>query len=262
MKIGKYLVAALMVIGMAGMVYASPVGLTSEADATEAKWSYEDITISAGLIGDFIDNRKINLPGGKFELDAIFTRIGMHLIDRINIFLDVGQAREMSYKAEVNAQNVEVTYDYDDDIIFGGGVNALIYRWDNGLEIGGSLSFRQADLELTSATIDGTGYDKTALDSVRTGDYTEWQAALELAYRVEYLIPYIGMKYSDVEVDGDVTLATIQYNASGANASQNVGVFAGLTIVPEFGDSNQIAINIEGRAIDEDAWTAGVSYKF
>lgn len=262
MKIGKYLVAALMVLGMAGMVYAAPVGLTSEADATEAKWSYEDMTISAGVIVDSVDERKIDIPGGTFELNAVLARIGINLIDRVNLYLDIGQAQDMSYNAEVNATNTTVKYEYDSDIMFGAGVNALIYRWDNGLEIGGALSMRQVDLTVDKATIDGISYEKIDLDSVRDGEYTEWQAALELAYKAEYLIPYIGLKYSDVEVDGDVTDSTVQYNASGKNAGQNIGVFAGVTLVPELGDSKQIAINVEGRIIDEEAVSVGVSYRF
>ncbi len=261
MKMGKYVLTALMVIGIAGMVYAAPVGLTSEADATKAEWSYENITMSAGLIVDSVVERRIDVSEGKFEINAVLTRIGVSLIDRINLYLDLGQANDMSYDCEVNTTTSVVKYEYDDEFMWGVGINALLYRWDNGLEIGAGASYRTADMAIDKVTIDSVTYQKADLDSVREGEYEESQIALEVAWKTDYFIPYVGMKYSDVEVAGDVTNSAVVYNATGKNASENLGVFAGLTVVPEM-LNEQLAINIEGRLIDEEAFNIGVTYKF
>jgi len=262
----RYLLAALLVLGLSGLSYAAPVGLTSEADVTEAElWAEEDYGINASFIADFVDERGIDVEGGEFSLDAMIGRIGLSMYDRFNLYLDLGQAQDMEYSAELNSQKVKVKYEFDDELLWGLGLNALIMRWDNGLELGAGASYRTAEMTLDKATIDGIAYNRADLDTLSDGDYEEWQVALESAWKLDFLTPYIGVKYSDVEVDGDVTLATTRYDASGKNSQSKVGGFAGLTITPKIDGmpkSEQIAINIEARFIDEDAFNAGITYKF
>ncbi|MBU1062316.1 MAG: hypothetical protein KJ952_06345 [Candidatus Omnitrophica bacterium] len=262
----RYLLAALIVLGLSGLAYAAPVGLTSEADATKAElWADENYGLSIGLIGDFVDERGIDVDGGEFSIDAVIGRIGLSIYDRFNLYLDLGQAKDMEYTAELNSQKVVVKYEFDDELLWGIGVNALILRWDNGFEIGGGASYRAAEMTLDKVTIDNIAYTRANMDTLSDGDFEEWQVALECAWRLDFLTPYIGVKYSDVEVDGDVTYATVRYDASGKNSQAKVGGFAGLTITPKIDGvpkSEQIAINIEARFIDESAFNAGITYKF
>jgi len=266
MKIGKYLLTALMVLCVSGMVYAAPVGLTSEADATKAElWAEENLGLSIACIGDFISDRDIDVAGGEFEMDTIFARIGLSAFDRINLYVDFGQVLDMSYACELNTTLVQVKYEYDDDFIWGIGLNGLLYRWDNGLEIGAGASYRQAEMNIEKATIDGNSYDRAQFALVNDGDLSEWQAAVELAWNLDFFVPYVGIKYSDVEVDGDVTLAITQYNGSGKDAGTNVGGFVGVTLLPRLDGipkSEQVSINVEARFIDENALNVGLAYKF
>ena len=75
MRITKYLVAVLMVLSLTVAVYAAPVGLTSEADATKAElWADENYGLSVGFISDFVDQRKIDIGGGEFEVDVMMVK--------------------------------------------------------------------------------------------------------------------------------------------------------------------------------------------
>ncbi|NQT75873.1 MAG: hypothetical protein HQ566_05060, partial [Candidatus Omnitrophica bacterium] len=191
MKIGKYLVAALIVLGMAGMVYAAPVGLTSEADATKAEWSYNDITLSAGLIYDTV-SRNIDIDSGEFEFDAILARIGVGILEKFNLYVDIGQASEMGYTYTLLGE--KYTVEYDDEIMWGVGASALIYRWDNGLEVGAQASYRETDTGLDTVAIDANTYTNAQLTSLSDGGYEEIQAALEVAWKTDNFIPYVGIK--------------------------------------------------------------------
>lgn len=254
----------LLVFSFAATVYAAPVGITSEADARESElWPNEDWGLSIGFVADMVDKRGIDIDDGEFEMEAYVGRIGISAIDRFYLYVDIGEAQNMEYSCYVNS--AKVIYDYDDDLIWGLGINALAYRWNNGLELGVSASYRQTDMNFNKTTIEGVLYQENDLDSVRDGEFKEWQVGCELAWKTEYFIPYIGVKYSDVEVDGDVTLSNIQYNASGKNAGDNIGAFVGLAItpiLPELFGKEQVAINLEARFIDEEAFTAGISYKY
>ncbi|MFC1666272.1 hypothetical protein ACFL0P_00180 [Candidatus Omnitrophota bacterium] len=266
MKIGKYLLVALVVMGFASMVYAAPVGLTSEADATKSVlWPEKDYGISAALIGDFVTERKINIDSGNFEMRALMLRLGLSLIDRLNFYVDLGQAQDMEYTYLIMGEKHEL--DFDDDFIYGVGLSALVYRWDNGLEIGANVSYRQAEMSLDTVVKEGTTYEKGsgALSAINSGKFQETQTAIELAWKTDYLIPYVGIKYSDVDVDADYTLLGALVDAN-KSASENIGLFVGLTITPKLqalpNEAEQISINVEGRFVDEEAINAGITYKF
>jgi len=255
----------LFVFCFATTLYAAPIGITSEADARESElWPNKDLGLSVGFVADRVDKRAIDIDDGEFEMDALMLRIGVSAINRFYLYVDIGEAQNMQYSCYVN-NGTKVIYDHEDDLLFGIGLNALAYRWDNGLEVGVSGSYRKADMAPNEVNIEGVVYRKDELDSVRNGEFTEWQVGCELAWKTDYFIPYIGMKYSDVEVDGDVTLSNIQYNANGKNASNNIGAFLGFAITPTLPETygkEQLTINLEGRFIDEQAYTAGISYKF
>ena len=260
----KYLLTALLVLGCAAMVYAAPVGLTSEADLKEAElWADKNIGVSASFIYDAVSARAIDIDTGEFEMSALLARIGVSVLDRFNVYIDVGQAQDMQYKYVILGESY--TADFDDETILGIGANALIYRWDNGLEVGAGASYRQADMSLEQVTIDSNVYQKSALTLIQNGEFEETQVAIEVAYKTDYFAPYLGVKYSDVEVDSKFTVGGAERDASGKSSQKVIGAFAGLTIMPVLDGvekSENVTINIEGRFMDEEAISVGISYQF
>lgn len=262
----KFVLAFIAILGVTAAVSAAPVGLTSEADATASTqaWSDAKLGVSIGVTGDAVSERKIDIDKGEFEMQAYTARLGLSILDRVFLYGDVGSAIDMEYAYTMmgESHNVEM----EDGLIWGLGANALLFRADNGIEVGGHVSYRQADMELDKATIAGISYTKSQLTNVVDGDFKEWQAALEIAWKTDMgIIPYAGVKYSEVEVSAEYKLAPTLYSAKEKNAGENVGVFAGLTFIPKISSmplSEQITINVEGRFIDETAVNAGISYKF
>lgn len=265
MKMVKYLLTALLVVGFAATVYAAPVGLTSDADATEGElWADNNIGLSVGVVYDVVQERKLEVDTGDFEMQAVMARIGLSMLDRYNLYVDFGEATDMELDYTILGEKHAIKYDSGD--IIGVGLSALIYRWDNDIEVGANVSYRQVDLNIDSLSIDGVSYTSANLTSVTNTDYQEVQGAVELAWKTDNFIPYIGLKYSDVELGSDYTIAPQQYSDSkGKGSDRSIGAFVGLTITPSIEatpQSEQLSINIEGRFIDEEALSIGIAYKF
>jgi hypothetical protein len=265
MRIGKYVLIALLVLGFASMVQAAPVGLTSEADLNKAKlFADNNIGVSVGVIVDSVSKVNVDVDDGEYEMNAIVARLGLSVLERINFYVDLGEASDMEFNW--NDQGDGIKTKFEDEALWGVGVNGLIYRWGNGLEIGAGASYRTADMNLEEAQVAGITYTKTQITSIRNGEFSETQVALQGAWKTEYFVPYIGVKYSNVEVDADFTADGQQRKATGKESDQNVGVFVGLSIAPKLDvlgeQGDRLAINVEGRFIDEEAVSVGVSYKF
>lgn len=271
MRLGKYLLLILfLVVAFAASTYAAPVGLTSEADATTSAQLLGEndlgIDLSIGCVAD-LSKRDLDIEQGEFEMDAYLARIGLSIMERFNFYIDIGQAMNMEYDYRMYGQDHKVSY--DDEVIWGTGLSALVYRWDNGLEIGVNASYRQADLKVDKVKIDTLSYQRSQLLNLSEDDFKEYQGGIELAWKKDYFIPYVGVKYSDVELGSSYRVAPTTYNAKGKNADKNYGVFVGLSIIPKLSflspstpDSMPLSINLEGRFIDEEAISAGISYKF
>ncbi len=81
----------------------------------------------------------------------------------------------------------------------------------------------------------------------------EWQVGPFVGYRIKKLLPYVGMKYSDVRLKFKGDEDSIKFKAN-----DHFGMFVGLTydIIPQLG------LNIEGRFIDETGVNFNVIYRF
>ena len=261
----KYVLAALFVLLMGTVVYAAPVGLTSEADATVGQlWADENVALTASVIVDSVSEIKINIDSGEFEMDAFLVRIGASFLDRFNVFVDLGQASDMEFSYVLKGDKIEAKF--DDEFMWGIGANALIYRWDNDFELGVHASYRTTDMKLKEATVAGNLFSLAMLNNVTNGELTETQVAIELAWKKETFTPYAGLKYSDVEVDSQFTIPPADLrSAKGKSNEQKVGVFVGLAITPHLDGeilNENLLINVEGRFIDEEAITVAVAYRF
>lgn len=268
MKIGKYLLALLLVFSFTAMAYGAPVGLISESDITKSElWPEKDFGLSLGLITDVVDKRKIDIDSGSFSMTALMARIGVTALafENVNLYIDLGQTLDMEYKYLI--RGLSYTSELKDAFIYGLGFNALINKWDNGLEIGVNASYRRSVMELDTTTIDSITYKRGDLSSLEDGDFVEYQGALEAAWKMGSFIPYVGVKYSEVEVDAIFTVLGERRDATGKNAGENFGAFVGFTFAPGLSGSqqpviDQYTINVEGRFIDEEAINVGISYKF
>ncbi|MBC8474035.1 MAG: hypothetical protein H8D54_04450 [Candidatus Omnitrophica bacterium] len=249
---------------------AAPVGLISEADALDyKKRSGKNLTLGVGFIGDFVTERKMEIDEGAFEMREFGLRTEVGIDDKLNFFLDVGRTTHVKFKYNLYGERNESAF--DEAIMLAAGVNALLYRAENGLEVGSHASYREVDLELTEAIVAGTLYNRGSLESVSDGKFREYQLALEVAWRADKIyelpygfVPYMGVKYSDADIDCDFTVNGLKRDAS-ASSSENLGFFVGITIIPRFEVfpmMKDLVFNIEGRWLDETAVDISLIHRF
>jgi|GEM_PF-2039654 len=249
---------------------AAPVGLISEADALDyKKRSGKNLTLGVGFIGDIVTERKMEIDESAFEMREFGLRTEVGIDDKLIFFLDVGRTTHVKYKYVLQGERYES--EFDEAIMLAAGVNALFYRAENGLEVGGHASYREVDLELTEAIVAGTLYNRGSLESVSDGKFREYQLALEVAWRADKIyelpygfIPYMGVKYSDADIDCDFTLGGSKRDAS-SDGDSSLGLFVGITLIPgfeTFSMMKDIVFNIEGRWLDEKAVDISLMRKF
>ena len=97
-------------------------------------------------------------------------------------------------------------------------------------------------------------------DSLK-GDVTfqEWQVAPYIAKKIGNLVPYLGVKYSDLRTEYKLTLeGDDEVETWKTEADDNFGVFLGI----DYKIADNWKLNFEGRFADETAISLGATYKF
>jgi hypothetical protein len=139
---------------------------------------------------------------------------------------------------------------------FGGGVSYVVHAWEwnKGIvRFGVDAKYRQFDPDTDDV--------RQASQSVATSQeglrFKEWQAAAGISYQYKKLVPYIGVKYSDMG-------AHVKFNRAGSEytdtlSSKNIfGLYYGIDMLV----SDNISVNVEGRCIDETAANVGLNARF
>ena len=252
------------VVGL-GTAQASPVQMPGAQSAqvmrsenSEHLWDNEEYTLSIGAQYDSVTERELE-SDSEVELDAVSAKISLDYKDQVSIYTTLGQTSDAVLTEKAGSNTYK--YFFEDSFIWSVGVTAKLYTFENiGLDVIGDVSYRDAsEMDVEELDINGTRYNKsqfTAGSSIEA-DWEEWQAALGVSKKFDQFTPYAGIKYSDVDVEGRATVSGTTYDAI-AEADENVGVFAGTTVEAFDG----LTFDVQGRFIDETAFTVSANYKF
>jgi opacity protein-like surface antigen len=174
---------------------------------------------------------------------------------RIQPYLLLGGLLDGEFKQEIN--NIDIKYKTDDALTWGIGTTILVWEITDRLGLGLDMKYRQTNPTVSKVSIDGTSFsrhdDNVSLDC----DYQEWQAALGLCGLTERFIGYGGIKYSDVKVSLKAKAGGVDESDS-ANSAQTIGAFIGC----EYTLTEDTTIGIEGRFLDEEAYTVFLTVHF
>ena len=145
----------------------------------------------------------------------------------------------------------EVHGESDWGFAYGGGLKGA-YAFKNGLLIGGDLQYvwQRQKAEVTFTAPGGVGITDTGKVTLK-----EWQAAPYIGLKIGNFIPYAGVKYSDVRLKarGESVIQEAKFEAD-----DHFGTFIGLT----YSGIDKLKLYLEGRFIDETAFSFGLTYKF
>ncbi len=154
-------------------------------------------------------------------------------------------------------------------LVLGGGIKAKLWEFAaTGIKLTLDGQYKDTQLDFDKAKIGGS--TSLASASAETFDIREWQITLlaskkfifPMGVQDCYTVPYMGLTYSDSDVNVKFTQSTTgqlysTYNASDKNP---IGFVIGCDIIPSL--SSWYLVSLELRLINETAFTLSGTMKF
>jgi opacity protein-like surface antigen len=248
----------MMLLGLPLAAYSAPVGGPPGGG------------LNISLSQDYINNRDLKptpiavsaaIPTFGCNIRHMYRtmlQVGYGFFDFLEVYIKLGGAG-FKFRADIEDQfgfptgkavvNTRIGFAY------GGGVKAAYEFKDgplSGLLIGADAQYLRHTQRYRDKSTDSTGFEETFKGRVTL---QEWQFGPFVGYRIMKLLPYVGVKYSDVR---------LRFKEQGGEtykfkADDHFGAFVGLTydIIPR-----KLGLNLEGRFIDETAVNFNVIFKF
>gem|GEM_PF-356161 len=256
---------------------AGVVGNTASPDTPKGAGVFsmkqqKGLAIKTAVDMEFLTGRDLHASDAtKTEIingQAYTGKLSFVAFDRVEPYFRMGVAK---MKVKWTEAGDEVKLESEDKFTWGVGGKVLIWNFEKPkIKLVGDGSYRIADLDISKAVVVG---QDVSFDSAKSRFLMqEWQLALLAAAEVDVdtsgkgevlgistMVPYAGLKYSQVYgrlrlVRSDATF----YNPGEIESDHNVGIFAGC----DFVGPNSVSLNIEGRFLDETAFSAGLIVLF
>ncbi|PIV11967.1 MAG: hypothetical protein COZ98_05450 [Candidatus Omnitrophica bacterium CG_4_8_14_3_um_filter_43_15] len=154
---------------------------------------------------------------------------------------------------------VDLKYETETAFAWGLGATVLLKEFNNGIRIGIDGRYRQVEPDIDKLTLNSVSYSPGDVGiSNLSAKYKEWQVALGISKEFGQFVPYGGIKYNDVEASMKATILGTTYKTDDINSDGVVGIFVGCDFLP----TKNLSIGVEGRFIDETAFTVSANYRF
>lgn len=241
---------------------ASPVG-NAAAPMSFQDGVYQagnpDYSFRLGFSADHIADRKLKVKTASSSNDHIKTSIMAHtgdvtfsMYNRFDIYGRFGVA-EYNMNKNQSTSNLSV-HSERDAFIWAVGGRAVIYNWDfTTLSAFGEYSRFEADV------------DDVVLAEVSSGKtsaiarVSDWNIGLALSHEIDYLAPYIAIKYSDAKVDmKNKTISAPETTLEDLESRYHVGAVLGCTFMA----GKKLDLSVEARLIDETAMAVVGAFRF
>jgi len=241
-----------IMVSLTGLCQAAPAG-----DPADPVLLYGTYPIKGEALVDIVFERELDLSNdnAKMEGQWYLAKASVNLIEKIDVYGLLGTAK-LKLK-DWTASNYDMESDYA--LAWGGGVKVLLYETeeygDGILRIGVDGNYRQYEPGIEKVEQSGTEISNV---SEKEFEYREWGVGLGLSYTLDQLTPYVGVKYSDCETRMRLKFGNTDITKKTANSKEVVGVFVGA----DYLFAENIALNLEGRLIDETALNVGLKINF
>lgn len=261
----KVLVICLLVIFSTICTYAAPVGNIATAKVLKKGLIIKDEASKFGIAiepeVDIVFDRNLKDQKGDTKYSFYGGKAGLIVTNKAVLYGLCGAAgAEQKFKISGS----EVEWETDTDLVWGAGATLIIYEKEIDIREKGILiigidgRYRRSDLDVDKIILDGTNYNlPEATISGTKFDSSQWQVALGVSYQMEKLIPYAGVKYSDIRGKAETTISATEYSKD-FEAKYKAGMFAGCDILI----TDSVSAYAEGRFIDETALSAGATIRF
>ncbi len=194
------------------------------------------------------------------EMDEAYQamlKVSYGLLEDLDVYVKLGVAdyegEAEGYVSGVKATDEKLSTDMDFAYGFGlKGICDLGNDWLLGYDLQYLRSKHKAKVTQTTilGAIDSTEY--------KSGVIQEWHIAPYVARRINNFTPYLGVRYSDVEMKLKSPAESGWLDNIKFESDNNVGVFVGT----DYKLGENLVLNLEGRFIDETAMSFACTYKF
>jgi len=218
-----------------------------------------DTPFKVGTELDFVTERDLDVSDEDVTVENLnwyAGKISYALADRVEPYVLLGAANgEFSEKFS----GVDLKYETETAFAWGVGATVLLKEFNNGIRLGLDGRYRQAEPDIDKVTLNGVSYSPGDVGiSGLSAEYKEWQVALGISKELGQFVPYGGIKYNDVEASLKATISGTTYTTDDINSDGVVGIFVGCDFLP----TKNFSIGVEGRFIDETAFTVSANYRF
>ena len=251
--------------------FAAPVGNIALPAELDSAFLSDEEDAPLGIVGggymDFVKDRNTKNSTSDTEITLYGANLGVAIKNRVIVY---GTFGSIEFEKGFRDKGTDVWLESESDVYWGGGVTAMIYETeiidlDNSkLRVGIDFKYRYAELNVENARIGNATFSDTNRNLTNNEiDYTDWQIAGAVSLQWKQFAPYVGIKYSDAGGEVKATARGIDYETD-LDSDDKIGLFAGLTVFFRKGhfDPNALALNIEGRFIDEQALSLSVTARF
>jgi major outer membrane protein len=214
----------------------------------------DSLSFRFGYYGDFVYNRHLERDEsddeGDFEHARFYTNAALLVLnfcDRLDLFGTFG-ATTGAIETQSSTTLTRLELEFASSFSWSLGARAIL--WECGctyLGIEGQYFRTSMDLKRLTLAAETSSYPSGV--EMR---HTEWQLGLGLAQRLNFLIPYVGVKWSRVRGDFDgeiIIIAPPGITPPDTKNKNHWGFVAGVTLL----DCELAGVTVEGRWGDEKA---------
>ncbi|MBL7198001.1 MAG: hypothetical protein ISS47_07865 [Candidatus Omnitrophica bacterium] len=252
-KIIGFIIMVVLLMNV-NFVYAAPIGNIAKPILEKG-----DTPFKVGTELDFVTERELDVSDEDVTVEKLnwyASKISCTMADKVDLYALLGAANgEFSEKYS----GVDLEYETEAAFAWGLGATVLLYEFENGIRVGLDGRYRQAEPDIDQITLNGVSFSPGDVGiSDSSIEYKEWQIALGVSKELGQFVPYGGIKYTDVEASMKATISGTTYTTDDINSDKTIGIFIGCDFIP----TKNISIGVEGRFIDETAFSVSATVRF
>lgn len=251
---------SIMLVGIVTVIVAGPVLAATVGSPGDPALLQGETPFQVGVDWNHTFKREME-EGSEIQTDWLMGKLSYRIdAARASIYGLLGSAFGESKNGLVLGTTRKLSYDIDGAFAWGTGLSwtawetqagsGLFRFWVDG-------RYQQFNADTSSAKLGGDAASVNSLDH----EQKEWHVALGMTYVSGPWAPYVGIRYSDVDIDqpGQATFASgTVTGGSGLRSDLLIGTFVGL----DYKATDQLAISVEGRLVDEYGISVGATYRF
>lgn len=273
----------ILLLFFAGVSFAMTVGGQAEMSVPEVSFfskeravedaldSYElNVKMKAGFDVEFVTKKELKTASddskAKIEGQNANLKFSMNYSNVLEPYVKIGTSN-LRVKWEQRGQDIVV--EAKPGLVLGGGLKAKLWEFAaTGIKLTIDGQYKDTQLNFDKAKIGGSALTASAINE--TFDIREWQISLlaskkfifPMGMQDCYTVPYMGLTYSDSDVNVEFTQATSGglYSTYHASNKNPIGFVLGCDIIPSL--SSWYLYSFELRLINETAFTLSGTMKF